>query len=364
MYNQARYERQMILPGFGEQGQAKLQAARVLVIGAGGLGCPALSYLAAAGVGTIGIVDGDSVLLHNLHRQVLFAEADIGKNKALAAAAHLSQLNADIRVLAFPCYIDVSNAEQLLEDFDIIVDGSDNFQCRYLVNDAVVLKNKILVQGAVSAWEGQVAVFTASLHYRDLFPEPPPPGSIPHCGEAGVIGYLPGLIGALMAGEVIQLITGLGSWLRGKILVYDALHHRQMVLDMPAPKEHRNMPADMHAFRHYNYAFFCGADAEKLLEPHSLFQLMKAGDIYLVDVREYPEAAREPLPQSRCLPLSAFDPAQLPDDDQPVVLVCQTGRRSQSLLHRFPQFLEGSRRVYSLQGGIEAWNCFLQSDGQ
>ena len=209
-----RFERQVILPGFGPEGQAKLKHASVLVIGAGGLGCPALLYLAAAGVGRICVVDGDVVALSNLNRQVLFGQQDLGKNKAEAAVRYFQEKYNDIQWKAIPEFISVENAQELIIHYDVVVDGSDNFPTRYLVNDACVLLKKPLVFGAIYQYEGQVSVFNqgpGSCNYRDMYPQPPAANEIPNCAETGVLGVVPGIIGSLMALEVIKVLTGLGK---------------------------------------------------------------------------------------------------------------------------------------------------------
>ncbi|MBD0294073.1 MAG: HesA/MoeB/ThiF family protein, partial [Flavisolibacter sp.] len=210
-----RYQRQVILQEFGEAGQQKLLQAKVLVIGAGGLGCPVLQYLAAAGVGVVGIADDDIVSLTNLHRQVLYSMSDIGKSKVERAAAILRQLNPDIEIIPYHLRLTNKNALDIITAYDIVVDATDNFPTRYLLNDACVLLSKPLIYGAVSKFEGQVAVFNGvgssgekSVNYRDLFPVPPQEDEVPNCAEAGVLGVLPGIIGSLQAGEVIKLITG------------------------------------------------------------------------------------------------------------------------------------------------------------
>src|ERR1051326_6363377 len=210
-----RYQRQVILPGFGEGGQQKLREARVLVIGAGGLGCPVLQYLTAAGIGTVGIVDDDVVALNNLQRQVLYGVKDIGLSKAETAANILQQLNPGIEIIPYNERLTVQNALVLLDDFDIVIDGTDNFATRYMINDACVLLKKPLVYGAVSQFEGQVSIFRNQSHddvnYRDIFPDPPKESEILNCAEGGVLGTMTGIIGTMMANETIKLIAGIGE---------------------------------------------------------------------------------------------------------------------------------------------------------
>ena len=219
-----RYNRQVILPEIGDEGQAKLKKAKVLVIGAGGLGCPILQYIATAGVGTIGIVDFDKIEIHNLHRQILYTEDQIGLPKALTAKETVKKLNPLIEVQAFEEKLTVENASRIITDFDIVVDGSDNFSTRYLVNDTCVTLAKPLVYGSILGFEGQLAVFNhqGSKNLRDLFPEPPNPKDVPNCSFNGVLGTLPGMIGTMMAHETLKLIIGLPS-LKNELVLYKTL---------------------------------------------------------------------------------------------------------------------------------------------
>ena len=226
----ARYSRHLVLPEFNITGQRKLKNARVLVVGAGGLGAPLLQYLTAAGVSTLGIVDFDVVEESNLQRQVLFSGDDIGKPKAQAALEKLEKLNRHIKLRAYQTRLDSQNALDIIKDYDIVADGTDNFATRYLINDACVILGKVNVYGSVYRFEGQVSVFNHPTqegdngpNYRDLFPSPPPPDLVPNCAEGGVIGVLPGIIGSLQASEVIKVITGIGEPLSGKLFLFDAL---------------------------------------------------------------------------------------------------------------------------------------------
>lgn len=219
-----RYNRQVILSEIGDEGQEKLKQAKVLVIGAGGLGCPILQYLAPAGVGKIGIIDFDKIEIHNLHRQILYTESQVGLSKALTAKETIEKLNPLIEVQAFEEKITVENATRIIDDFDIVVDGSDNFSTRYLVNDTCVALGKTLVYGSILGFEGQIAVFNhqGSKNLRDLFPEPPNPKDVPNCSFNGVLGTLPGMIGTMMAHETLKLIIGLPS-LKNELLLYKTL---------------------------------------------------------------------------------------------------------------------------------------------
>ncbi len=240
-----RYHRQIILPEFGEEGQQKLFLAKVLVIGAGGLGCPALQYLTAAGIGTIGIVDDDTVALNNLHRQVLYSVNDIGLSKAERATKILQQLNPEIKIVAYNERLHNQNALTLFDEYDIIIDGTDNFSTRYMINDACVLLNKPLVYGAISQFEGQVSVFKNGkeddVNYRDIFPDPPKEGEVLNCAEAGVLGVLPGIIGTMMANETIKLITGIGEPLVNQLFTYNALNNQVYQLSLSSRRETRSL---------------------------------------------------------------------------------------------------------------------------
>lgn len=228
-----RYTRQITLPQLGMSGQQKLQAGSVLVIGAGGLGCPALLYLAGAGVGRIGIVDADNVALHNLHRQVLYTMQDMGRPKALAAQQHLEARNPDIHVHAYAQRLDLALALTLIPQYDVIIDATDNFDTRYLVNDCCAWLQRPLVYGSVSQLEGQVTVFDAQYNYRDLFPEPPKPGSIADCEQGGVLGVLPGMVGTVQATEAIKLVTGIGTPLRGRLWTYNLADQSTYTIQYP-----------------------------------------------------------------------------------------------------------------------------------
>jgi len=365
-----RYQRQMILPGFGEEAQQRLYDARILVIGAGGLGCPALQYLAAAGVGTIGIADGDIVSLHNLHRQVLFQTADIGKNKALIAAAHLENLNPEITIQVFSEHVRNTNLLEILPAFDIVVDGTDNFTTRYMINDACVLKKKVLVHGAVSRFEGQVAVFNAPLengkrssNYRDLFPEPPKENEVLNCADAGVIGVLPGIIGSMQVAEVIKLITGLGEPLINQLLSFNVLSNEVYKLNITGKQPAQSLiPETEEAFTKTDYAWLCSAASQVAEIDASTFNtLIQQGNIDIVDVREWHETPEVNEFQHLRIPLSAIKTtaAQLKNDT--VVVFCQSGKRSQLAAKLLAEELGQKKRILSLQGGIIEWKRFCQT---
>jgi molybdopterin/thiamine biosynthesis adenylyltransferase len=258
-----RYQRQITLEGFGMEAQTKLSNAKIMVVGAGGLGCPALQYLAAAGVGTIGIVDNDLVGLSNLNRQILFGQEDVGKAKVHVAANKIKALNELVKVHAFQQTCDANFAANHFPDYDVIIDATDNFASRYLINDACVLFNKPLVFGAVSQFEGQVAVFnleiaSVKLNYRDLFPEPPKNDEVLSCAEGGVLGVLPGIIGVMQATEAIKLIAGVGETLANQMLTYNALTNSFYKMQLIAnPLSQLYLPKNIEIFKQMNYEQLC-----------------------------------------------------------------------------------------------------------
>lgn len=350
-----RFERQVILPGLGKAGQDKLRNASVLVIGAGGLGCPILLYLAAAGVGRIGVVDGDEVSLSNLNRQVLFGEQDLGKNKAEQAVSFFQNKYSDISWFAFPEFINVSNAAQLLKSYDLVIDGSDNFPTRYLVNDACVLAHKPLVFGAIYQHEGQVSVFNrnrSSCNYRDLYPQMPSATEIPNCSETGVIGVLPGIIGNLMALEAIKLISGLGKVLDNKVLFFNSLSSETYEVEInPQFKARSAAPQDWEAFQAMSYELAC--EGIEQLDWDDAFQRAGHGTM-LVDVRELDE--KPPLVCSVLFkaPMSDFDSyMDQMEEAEALFFFCQSGIRSQKAALRIKAEYP-DKTVFSIRGGIDA----------
>lgn len=368
----ARYSRHILLPGIGVDGQRKLAAAKVLVIGAGGLGSPAALYLAAAGVGTIGIADFDKVEAHNLQRQILHDTPSIGRPKVESAAARLGALNPHSRVVTHETGVTPDNALALFRGYDVIVDGSDNFPTRYLNNDAAVLAGRPLVYGTIFQFEGQVSVFDPSRGapcYRCLFPEPPPPGSVPNCGEAGVLGALCGTIGSLQALETLKLLLGLGEPLLGRLVVFDALAHRFRTVGVrrdpgcplcgAAPRIRELQAA--------TYAFGChtpepvaasgeptGGEEPFEIDVATARDLLACGGAELLDVREPHEHAICRIAGSRLLPMRTVPGSlgTLPRDRQLLVL-CHHGGRSA----RVTEFLRanGFARAINIGGGIDAW---------
>lgn len=359
-----RYQRQILLKEFGETAQQKLQEAAVLVIGAGGLGCPALQYLTAAGVGTIGIVDFDSVELSNLHRQILFTVNDIGKPKAEVAAQKLQLVNPGIKIDVYPEKLGNKNAWDIISPYQLVIDGSDNFVTRYLVNDACVLLNKPLIYGAVLKFEGQVAVFnylnkscSISVNYRNLFPHPPLPENVPSCNEAGVIGVLPGIIGTMQAAEAIKIITGIGEPLCNKLLCFNMLNNRfyEMMIT-PDANETTAMPANQSAFEKFDYEWHCGLRmAVEEISVDDFDRIRENKTITVIDVREIGE-----LPFVDEFPFIQMPLSSLPQNIEgkslgnSIVVFCQSGKRSIKAVKMLQENL-GKVQVYSLKGGIEAW---------
>lgn len=357
-----RYQRQISLKELGELGQQKLKDAKVLVIGAGGLGCPALLYLAGAGVGRIGIVDFDQVSLSNLHRQVLFTVHDIGLSKALRAGDVLEQINPDIEVIVFNEKISNANALDMIKGFDIILDGTDNFASRYLINDACVILNKTLVYGAISRFEGQLAVFNhpsenkVAVNYRDLFPQAPADGEVLNCEEAGVIGVLPGIIGTMMANETIKLITGIGNVLINRLLTYNSLNNHFYEMELLAmPETGKMIPQDIRAFQAFNYDWFCSAHSAFELSHEEFEEKIQDKNIQFVDVREAGEADQPEDFNHINIPLSSLKD-QIPDiKAETIILFCQSGKRSAGAAEILSKHFGKSRKIYSLKDGIAGW---------
>lgn len=347
-----RYNRQIILPELGLAGQQKLKAAKVLVVGAGGLGCPVLQYLVAAGVGTIGIIDDDVIDESNLHRQVLYSPVDLGKKKALMAQAKLQLLNPHVRILAYPQRLTAQNTDTLLQGYDLIIDGSDNFPTRYLVNDACVQLSKPLVFGAIYKFEGQVSVFNYldGPNYRDLFPEAPVAGEVPNCGEIGVIGVLPGIVGTLMANEAIKIICGMGETLSGRLLCVDALSNSMNIFKVGRTSESAVVAAGAHLADAISYESVCSKDEVGVDELNSWLKNAK-DEICLVDVRETFEFEDYNIGGIN-IPLDELVErlSELPADKTKVVFCCQTGHRSKQAVSLTKSLIKA--QLFSLSGGI------------
>ena len=347
-----QYHRHLILDQIGKEGQLKLKSAKVLVIGAGGLGCPVLQYLTAAGIGTIGIVDGDIVDQSNLQRQILYTIQDVGKSKAVSAAQRMGQLNPFVNFRVHDIFLNKENALELFKEYDIIVDGTDNFPTRYLVNDACVLTNKPLVFGSIFKFQGQVSIFNynGSGTYRCLYPTPPEPNSVPNCSDIGVLGVLPGIIGSLQANEVVKLITGIGKPLINQLLYFDALTLQQQVL-----KFERNEDVKVESLED-DYDFFCGfktmnKDITEMKSISAEAYLANKDDYNTLDVRTY-EEFEESNVGGWHIPLDELNErmGELPNS-KPMVVLCASGIRSEKAIellleNYFPKYL------YNLEGGI------------
>ncbi|SHI38482.1 adenylyltransferase and sulfurtransferase [Hymenobacter daecheongensis DSM 21074] len=350
-----RYRRHLQLPEIGEAGQEKLKAARVLVVGAGGLGCPVLQYLAAAGVGTLGIADGDQVEISNLQRQILYGPADLGHNKAEAAGRAVQRLNPLVHCQLHPHRIGHAAVRELVSRYDVVVDGSDNFPTRYLLNDACVSTGRPLVSGAIYKFEGQVSVFNyaGGPSYRCLFPTPPSATEAPSCDATGVLGVLPGLIGCAQATEVLKVILGLGEVLSGRLWVFDALSFQTRILRFPRHAARARL--DLDTAPAADYAELCQPDGLTI----SVAALRQALDSeqapFLLDVREPDEYAEHHLPGATLLPLGSLTQgaAAIPRH-HPVVVYCRSGARSARAVEQL-QTTYGFTNLLNLEGGLLAW---------
>jgi len=340
-----RYSRQIALPEFGEEGQRRLAAGSVAIVGAGGLGSPAALYLAAAGVGRIGLIDFDAVDESNLHRQVLYTTKDVGRAKLDAARDRLSDTNIETHNTALTS----DNALELLGRYDVVIDGTDNFPTRYLVNDACILLGKPNVYGSVFRFEGQLSVFDARVGpcYRCLYPDPPPPQLVPNCAEAGVLGVLPGIIGTMQASEAIKLLAGIGEPLIGRLLLFDAL--RATWREMKLRKQ-----CDRHAAvtRLIDYEGFCEPMNELDITPDQLAEILET--VTLLDVREPYEWEVSRLEGAIHIPLQQLPRrlAEVPRDKE-IIVYCRVGGRSAHAQHYMLQ--QGFERVRNLVGGLMAW---------
>jgi len=359
-----RYQRQIILKEFGEAAQEKLLQAKVLVVGAGGLGCPVLQYLVAAGVGTIGIVDDDVVSLNNLHRQVLYGMDDIGSSKSATAAKKLSALNDETSIHVYKERLVNTNALNIIAGYDVIVDGTDNFSSRYMINDACVLLNKPLIYGAISKFEGQVAVFNVKskenkgpVNYRDLFPAPPKEDEVLNCAEAGVLGVLPGIIGTMQANETIKLITGMGKPLINKLLTYNALDNSLYQFNLTVNEEARQLlPKNAEAFLKMDYEWLCSSQLNNAFEIYTeqFNSFIEEDDTLIIDVRDKNELPLVDEFKHIQIPLSELMNHQYRIKKNNIVVFCQSGKRSLQAAKMLSEFFN-NKKVYSLKGGIVEW---------
>ncbi len=349
-----RYQRQIILKELGGRGQQLLQQAKVLVVGAGGLGCPALQYLAAAGVGNIGIADDDMVSISNLHRQILYTANDIGLYKASVAVIKLHEQNPAVNFTRHLVRLSNSNALEIIAVYDIIIDGSDNFETRYMLNDACVLLNKPLVYGSIFRFDGQLAVFNVngSCNYRDIFPVAPAADEIPNCNDAGVLGVLPGIIGTLQALEAIKLIAKIGTPLINRLLGFSALSNR-FFETIITPLEETNLliPADTDSFLLKDYNLVCAIDTAVTEIDNEMFDIfINNKNTIVIDVRNDDELPVITQFKVVKIPLHLLAGRVNEFSNQSIVTICQSGNRS---LQAAKLLAGNNNKVYSLQGGLE-----------
>jgi adenylyltransferase/sulfurtransferase len=366
-----RYRRHLSLPEIGVEGQTRLLESRVLLIGAGGLGCPLSQYLAAAGVGTIGIVDYDRVEASNLQRQVLYGTADIGRPKVEVALERIKAMNPDVQVDAHATLLTSDNALELFVEYDVIVDGTDNFPTRYLSNDACVLLGKPNVHGSVYRFDGQASVFDARHGpcYRCLYPEPPPPGSVPSCAEGGVLGVLPGIIAMIQATETVKIATGIGEPLYGRLLQYDALKMEFSEFRLKKDPKCPVCGENPSVTELIDYEGFCGepavAEAATAEVSAAVVQAMleRGDDFLLLDVREPDEFEASRIEGSKLVPLGELESrlAELEEwKERPIVVHCHKGGRSAKASELLTA--KGFIRVTNLAGGIDAWSLTVDVD--
>jgi molybdopterin/thiamine biosynthesis adenylyltransferase/rhodanese-related sulfurtransferase len=362
-----RYSRHLLLPEVGLQGQKKLKASSILVIGTGGLGSPVSMYLAAAGVGHIGLVDFDSVDLNNLQRQIVHGTSTIGDRKVHSARKRLLDINPSIQIDVYDEPFTSENAFQIADPYDLIIDGTDNFPTRYLTNDVCVLTGKPNIYGSIFRFEGQVSVFWAEKGpcYRCLFPEPPPPGSVPTCADAGVFGVLPGIIGTLQATEALKLLLGIGEPLIGRLLLYDGLTASLEELSLKKNPKCKICSDNPEITKLIDYEAFCGVPAHDIesvrlpgeweIEPHQVAEMLKNdAQVQLIDVREPHELEISRIEGADLIPLGslASEMHEL-DSTQEIILICRSGSRSARAL----EILVGAgfEKIKNLRGGINAW---------
>ena len=369
-----RYSRHLNLPDFGIPTQEKLKRAKVLVVGTGGLGAPLLQYLTAVGVGTIGVVDFDVIDESNLQRQVLFGMEDIGKFKTKVAITKLRAQNPFVHFIEYNLKLDASNALEIISNYDVVADGTDNFPTRYLVNDACVLTGKPNVYASIYRFEGQVSVFNwankegiLGPNYRDVFPTPPPPGMVPNCAEGGVLGVLPGIIGSIQASEVIKVITGMGVSLSGKLFLMDVLDFSNRMLNIKRdPKNPLNGETPtINAL--IDYESFCGItnDSNDLIDlsPIELARWRREGqDFQLIDVREAYEFEAGNI-GGQGIPLGELAASvNLIDKNRPVVFLCKSGKRSAQAIENITSLAPGYSNLRHLKGGLLSWKEQVDAD--
>ncbi|WP_339709805.1 HesA/MoeB/ThiF family protein [uncultured Kriegella sp.] len=350
--NHERYIRQTVLDGFGDEAQRKLSLAKVLVVGAGGLGVPVLTYLNAMGIGTLGIVDNDVVALTNLQRQVLYSEKDIGFHKVTVAIEKLRQQNSETTLKGHTTYLSRENALDILADYDMVVDASDNFPTRYLINDACVILDKPFVYGALHSFEGQVSVFNykGGPSYRCLFPKMPQANEVPDCNENGVLGIIPGIIGNFQALEVIKMITEVGAVLSGELLLFDGLSQNSRKIKFPVVPENLDIKA-----LNPSYDFECSV-VESTISSEAFLNLLHTDDIQVIDVRTSKEFNRVHLEESCNIPLSVIDESfEKIAFDKPIYVICQSGIRSKKAISKLRE-IRPNATLINVKGGMNNLN--------
>ena len=363
-----RYSRHLILPEVNLEGQKRLKAAKVLCIGAGGLGSPLMLYLAAAGVGTIGIVDFDTVDVTNLQRQIIHGTKDVGRLKMESARETLRDINPHVEVIGFEEQFSSENAMRIVKDFDLVIDGTDNFPTRYLTNDVCVLLNKPNVYGSIFRFEGQASIFWAEKGpcYRCLYPEPPPPGLVPSCAEGGVLGVLPGIIGCIQANEAIKLILGIGNPLIGRLMLFNALKMQFRELKLQKDPSCPICGTNRTITELIDYEEFCGIrgeeaapqsvdESEEITVKELKARMDRGEDLTVIDVREPYEYAIARIPGTKLIPLGQIEErAGELDPNTDIILQCRSGKRSADALNRLKA--RGFTRLKNLVGGITAWS--------
>ena len=364
---QQRYSRHMIMPEVGPEGQKRLNQARVLCIGAGGLGSPAALYLAAAGIGKLGLVDFDEVDLSNLQRQILHGTKDIGRKKLESARDRLSDVNPSIEIETHECRLTSANAMEIVSQYDVVVDGSDNFPTRYLSNDVCVFAKKPNVYGSVFRFDGQTTVFAPHLGgpcYRCLFPEPPSPGSVPNCAQAGVLGVLPGIIGTIQASEAIKLILGVGEPLVGRLLYFDALKMKFREFNLKRDPQCPVCGDSPTITKPIDYEQFCGIETTSAIPTVSVKELKEKfdtrEDFQLLDVREPVEYEMANIEGAKLIPLGELSERMNELDHERLTIVhCHSGQRSAQAVRMLRE--AGFRNVFNLEGGIARWSDEIDS---
>lgn len=357
MNNTTRHHRQTILPQIGTAGQQALTNAKVLIVGMGGLGCPVLQYLSAAGVGEIGIVDSDAVSVENLHRQVLYGENDINELKVSVAAKKISQQYHDIQINSYPVFLKNENAFPIFNDYEIIIDCTDNFPTRYLISDACKILKKKMVMGAITQFEGQVAVFdnNSSISYRNLFPVAPQFGEIKNCAEAGVLGILPGFIGTIMANEIVKLIVGYGDSLTNKLLTINLLNYQQHIFEIDAQEITTNHPTNETEFLEFSYGFLCNNTIVDI-SWNEFEKLHVQKNILLIDVREKDEVSAFTSIHIKNIPINHIMENVASFALQDLALICQSGIRSKLAAEKLSAYFENKKTIYNILEGVNGIN--------